>query len=694
MKGYSELEIVLQSDGGDRYQASARHRLNEGDVITPAVAINISEDLQEKCAEGALAIGRALSDILFGPAELKTILVEARSYASSRGLVLRLRLRASTGAELLNSLPWETLVDPTDTTRHLFRDGRCVFSRYLFTKEFHLPRLRPQTKIRAFVAVANPSSLNDSFPEIDVDRCRKLAETALAGSPVHTLDNGKRATRDNILERLEAGYDIFYLVCHGILLDREPLLWLEDDDGKGARVSGAELAAKICALPHPPSLVVLCSCQSAGVGSMRRDPALAIGPILAADGVPAVLAMQGNLTFATADVFLPAFFRQLGDHGEVDRAAAHARSLVSDHDDWYVPVVFTRLDSARIWYPPGFGELEDGGSPWPSMIDKLKNRACTPILGPAMSEAVYGSLAELAAQWADVYRYPLNDRECVDLPRVSQFLASTREGVMPRRLFYKYVYARLMEKYPEHIPDHLQGLTQDDDIIGSLDAVISVVGVAVRKSADNDPYAVLASYKLPVYVTTDPSSLLVDALTEQGAHPRVRVLRWNEAAKACDENYLSNVGVDVPNRATSEHPVVLKLFGDLSAPKSLVMTEDQFFDYMSNSASKEVVPPMISARLVDTALMFLGFQADSWEFRVLFRSLLLLEGMAMSIDHRHFSVQVDPNGTLDRGSARRYIERYLQSKSRATLSQYWGDVGIFIDQLIDETRKLSTGGNP
>lgn len=76
------------------------------------------------------------------------------------------------------------------------------------------------------------------------------------------------------------------------------------------------------------------------------------------------------------------------------------------------------------------------------------------------------------------------------------------------------------------------------------------------------------------------------------------------------------------------------------------------------------------ARLNSSALLFVGLQAESQEFRVLFRSLLLLEGNDLQKDYEHFSVQIDPNSILDPGSARRYIEKYLQRKAKWRL--YWG----------------------
>ncbi|NJL35128.1 MAG: CHAT domain-containing protein, partial [Chloroflexaceae bacterium] len=128
-------------------------------------------------------------------------------------------------------------------------------------------------------------------------------------------------------------------------------------------VSGNELVERLNELPTLPRLVVLASCQSAGSGSVGRDTEqtlAALGPRLAEAGIPAVLAMQGNVALLTLEHFMPAFFRELQRDGLVDRAMTAARSLVRDANDWWMPVLFMRLRSGRIWYVPGFSDEQRG----------------------------------------------------------------------------------------------------------------------------------------------------------------------------------------------------------------------------------------------------------------------------------------------------------------------------------------------
>jgi hypothetical protein len=95
-------------------------------------------------------------------------------------------------------------------------------------------------------------------------------------------------------------------------------------------VSGLKLVQELATLRNLPRLVVLISCQSAGDGAAPvprpdRGTLSAIGPRLAEAGVPAVLAMQGDLQMPTAREFLPPFFKALQETGQVDEVVTRAR---------------------------------------------------------------------------------------------------------------------------------------------------------------------------------------------------------------------------------------------------------------------------------------------------------------------------------------------------------------------------------
>ena len=139
--------------------------------------------------------------------------------------------------------------------------------------------------------------------------------------------------------------------------------------------------------------------------------------------MPAVIAMQGNVTMKTAAAFMPVFFQELRRDGLVDRAMAVARGAVRDRPDWWMPVLFMRLKSGRIGYKPGFGDEARGLRKWPALLRNIQAGRCTPILGPGLTEWLLGSRREIAARWAETFGYPMDPDSQESLPQVAQYLA-------------------------------------------------------------------------------------------------------------------------------------------------------------------------------------------------------------------------------------------------------------------------------
>src|SRR5262249_30054844 len=154
------------------------------------------------------------------------------------------------------------------------------------------------------------------------------AQTALGEIP--TIEVTGPDTFSHLIDRLREEFDILYLVCHGALIKGEPILWLESATGASDRVSGRALVDRLVELRRPPRLVCLASCQSAGPGGEAQvgegGVLAALGPGLAEAGIPAVVAMQGNISMATVERFMPMFFRELRRDGQIDRAMAAARA--------------------------------------------------------------------------------------------------------------------------------------------------------------------------------------------------------------------------------------------------------------------------------------------------------------------------------------------------------------------------------
>ena len=689
VRKFADLELGLLPQEPGSYRLDFRFELpeSETDLRSAKMVAEINPDALLRFLPGEAEYGRALTQALFQDPELKEKFAAALAVCQQNDLALRLRLVIDGRAPELHDLIWESLRNPLDDTPLTTSQNIC-FSRYLGGKDWRPMPLRRQSRMFALVAVADPDDLEDfHLAPIDAEAEVSRARAALGNIPLTTLGRkagGEPATLNN-LERLlsqrKAGghshFDILYLICHGSLQRGKAWLWLEDETGKVARVSGSELATRIQELPEAPMLVVLASCESAGSAQGRALAAL--GPNIAQAGAPAVLAMQGKISQETSARFTGAFFRSLGEQGVVDLAASVARGEVRDRDDYWMPALFMRLRSGRIWYQPGFAGDSSDLVIWDGLQTFVEEKLCTAILGPELAKPLMGDEREIALKWADSHGYPLAFQDRGDLSRVAQYVATNQKIRYLRIAYYKALREGLLERLLEPLPENLGNPEQwrPDDLLQALE----LAAAARWPEAAENPYRLLAQLGLKIYITAGQDNLLCQTLKEGGAQPETRTSPWNEAVRLDPSLWMYD---DEP---TPERPLIYHLYGHYSQPASLVLTEDDYFDYMINmTVHRDLIPDSVSAALVDSALLFLGFQLEDWQFRVFFRMVMNQPGAQGLEQFSHVAAQIAPlEGTIqDAERARRYLQRYFMS-DRKQIDLYWG---TSIDFLQDLVRRL------
>ncbi|HEX2806762.1 MAG TPA: CHAT domain-containing protein, partial [Kineosporiaceae bacterium] len=358
---YADLEIGLHRRDAVTWTVELRFSLPQTDAETQLnvsgpllAAIDPHElDAIDDDEEYGVALGSGLFDHGVGAA-FQTAVAASQSH----GVRLRVRLVVGRSATVLHGLRWETLRSPTDRST-LVTNENVLFSRYLSSQDWRPVGVRPRGDLKALVVVAGPSDLEAidagrPLAPVRVEEELARAREGLASLSLTALPGVAAPTAANMLDQVRRGFDVLYLVCHGYMVRDEPVLLLVDEDGHAAPMLGSELISQLRNLSRLPRLVYLASCQSAGAGADRcsEDAGVlaALGPRLAEVGVPAVVAMQGNVSMTTAAAFTQAFFRSLDEDGLVDRATAVARAAVRERPDWWMPALFMRLKSGRLWY--------------------------------------------------------------------------------------------------------------------------------------------------------------------------------------------------------------------------------------------------------------------------------------------------------------------------------------------------------
>ncbi|CAG0933287.1 hypothetical protein TFLX_02977 [Thermoflexales bacterium] len=301
------------------------------------------------------ADGQALFNLLLADGEL------LKAWGEARGRSKRRRLRLRIDPPELHAWPWELLRDGAEL---IAADADTPFSRYLAVgKEWG--RAVADRPMRVLAVISNPIDLGAKYdlPAADVElEEQTLREALLPHTQTPSLVPGEGLgvrltflsppiTLDRLEAELRSGYHVLHFIGHGGFNARQQqaALYFENPDRTAHRVIDVDFAGMLDRLQLPPQLVVLAACQSAT--QSLHEVFTGLGPQLVQIGLPAVVAMQADVTLLTARQFAARFYRQLLTHGTVDLAMNEARSTLMTHGrfDAAVPVLFMRLRDGRLW---------------------------------------------------------------------------------------------------------------------------------------------------------------------------------------------------------------------------------------------------------------------------------------------------------------------------------------------------------
>jgi len=671
MNEYADFEIGLHRYETGSYAVELRFSLPGSDTDTrlaqgDQIRVEIDQaDLTDMLPD---EYGPALTKALFPDDKLKNAFSQALSGSQAQDAGLRVRLMIGPSAPELHAIRWEMLQNPLDNSP-LTTNQNIVFSRYLASMDWRPVKLKSRGSLTALAVVANPSDLaNYKLGAIDSEAELSLARNGLKDIEINTC----KGSLDELMFNIQAHpVDVLYLVCHGYIANNLPVICLENAQGKMEKVPGAELVTRLKELPERPRLVLLVSCQSAGKGS--GNALTAIGPRLAEIGIPAVLAMQDNFSMVSAQKFLPAFFTSLNIDGQIDRAMSAARGTIRSEHDFWVPVLFMRLKSGRLWYTPGFGDSRKGATKLPAVIRNINRGRCTPLIGPGLVEPILGSMHEIAGRWAEQFRYPMSPNERESLPQVAQYLTVHQDARFPFDELDETLIKHLRSRFATELPENLlKGKT-------TLNTLLEALGAKRIEKDPMDPYKALAELPLPIYVTTNMDNLLESALKAAGREPRVFLCPWNE--------YIEQNLHEYNDDPTPEKPLVFHLFGSWDEPDSIVLTEDNYFDFLIGvTNNKDIIPEQVRLALSDSSLLFLGFQTEAWDFRVVYRSILAQPGSKRRSQYAQIAAQVEPEDgrILEPQGARTYLEDYFGKG--LDIDIYWGSPQEFLSELMQSWR--------
>jgi len=297
---------------------------------------------------------------------------------------------------------------------------------------------------------------------------------------------------------------------------------------------------------------------------------------------------------------------------------------------------------------------------WNELLRYMYEKKCTPLIGPEAHIRWIPSNRNIAIKWAEEHEYPFDDRH--ELPQVAQYMAITRDDDM----------------YPKKY-------------LGKILRSISLPDFSAPEYK-NTIYAVLADLNLPIYITTNYDHLMEQVLISKGKEPKSEFCRWNktivEFAKRADILFLSNDRMYVPSPA---NPLVFHLHGDMDYPLSMVLTEQDYLNFIFNMSSLDrnpiMIPGIIRKSFATSSQLFIGFTLNETNSRVLFRSVAGF----LSMVEPPYSVAIMPSPSTNTSlenitQAKKYLAGYARNNFR--LKIHWSDPFMFSIELRNSFNKF------
>jgi hypothetical protein len=202
-------------------------------------------------------------------------------------------------------------------------------------------------------------------------------------------------------------------------------------------------------------------------------------------------------------------------------------------------------------------------------------------------------------------------------------------------------------RFPGDDAGNLQRVALAYEIDRSRGQLVNAIASAVGGRSPSPMLCALARLDFPIVITTNYDDLFEQALRAAGKQPRVAV--YNPQAEPT---------TDFRN-ATTQNPVIYKLHGDVAHRESIVVTDEDYIQFvlrMSDKDPYDPIPLTLKYFLTGWTTVFVGYSLLDYNLRLLFKTLRWKIDAANIPDMYSVDLRPDPLILDVWQSQRRYVK--------------------------------------
>jgi hypothetical protein len=144
-----------------------------------------------------------------------------------------------------------------------------------------------------------------------------------------------------------------------------------------------------------------------------------------------------------------------------------------------------------------------------------------------------------------------------------------------------------------------------------------------------------------------------------------------------------------------DNPVVLHLFGTEDDLDAMVLTQDNYLDYLARISRdhEHLLPPSVQQALTRNTLLFLGYRLEELDLKVMTRGLLTqLDLKRWNRLRVAVQIEASPDKEEKQEEIVEYFRSYFAQAQGTRIDVYWGSARQFIEDLHARWQAYVKGG--